>query len=90
MKKEYQAPVVLIETYKLNQSIANHCGEVVHNGPALGDHEECDDWREKHPFDFLSLGNDYYTQQSSYNVLFYEDVKVCDCYTTGNGSFWTS
>ena len=83
MKKVYEAPLLEVEAYELNASIANHCGIVVSNGPALGEHEQCEDY-----------GDPFATRAGTYslpkNVQFYEDTN-CDCYTTGGDyGYWTS
>ncbi len=88
MKKKYQAPVVLIETYELNQSIANNCAVIVNNGPADLTHEQCSKYEDI--WGGLSLREpEFVTQQETKNIQFYEDSN-CDCYTTGYGSYWTS
>lgn len=87
MKKVYHAPELEIEVYQLNASIASNCGIVVHNGPAMGNHTQCDDYKD--PF---NMNKARYGAQTMaiYNVQFYEDTN-CDCYTTGgNYGFWTS
>ena len=82
MKKNYKAPRLEIEQYKLDVNIASHCGIVVSNGPALGNHTQCSDY--KNPFDTYSA------RSKVYNVQFYEDTN-CDCYTTGGDyGYWTS
>ena len=84
MKKVYEAPLLEVEAYELNASIANHCGIVVSNGPALGDHVQCDDYHD--PFE-TSAASTYGLKK---NVQFYDD-DTCDCYTTGGDyGYWTS
>lgn len=87
LKKVYEAPMLEIEEYCLDTSIASNCATVVHNGPAMGSHSQCDDYVNVNPFpddDEISLASE------PRNVSFYEDT-ACDCYTTGgNGSYWTS
>lgn len=88
MKKTYEAPDLEMEVYELDASIASHCGIVVHNGPAMGNHTtQCEDYYD--PF----ATSTYSAQKAAgpYNVQFYEDEKSCDCYTTGNDyGYWTS
>lgn len=85
MKKVYAKPSIEVELYSLDTSIASHCGIVVSNGPALGEHELCDDYAEKNPFGTWSTRS-----APVYNVQFYEDTN-CDCYTTGGDyGYWTS
>lgn len=84
MKKTYVAPNLEIERYELDASIASHCGIVVHNGPALGNHHLCDDYNDP----FATSGASTYALP--HNVQFYEDTN-CDCYTTGGDyGYWTS
>lgn len=83
MKKTYQRPAMDVETYSLDMSIASHCGIVVSNGPAMGEHQPCDDYLD--PFDGVATFD-----RRPHNVQFYEDTN-CDCYTTGGDyGYWTS
>lgn len=83
MKKVYKAPKVVIEMYELDANIASNCSIVVSNGPAMGKHEQCANYKD--PFEDLSVAT-YRVR----NVNFYEDTN-CDCYTTGNDyGYWTS
>lgn len=86
MKKTYVRPVLEIERYQLDTNIAGNCGIVVDNGPAIGDHKACDNYKD--PFEMSSGMAEL--MGGSYNVHFYEDTN-CDCYTTGgNYGYWTS
>lgn len=82
MKKVYEAPVVEIEYYQLDTSIASNCAIPVSNGPGLAEyHDRCDDYVE--PFSTFSA------RSLPSNVQFYEEN--CDCYTTGGDyGYWTS
>ena len=81
MKRSYVAPTLEIELYELDQAIANNCGIVVSNGPAMGKYEQCADYKD--PFGGLRL------MSLPHNVQFYEDT--CDCYTTGGDfGYWQS
>ena len=83
MKKTYQRPAMDVETYSLDMSIASHCGIVVSNGPAMGEHRPCDDYQD--PFGEVATFD-----LRPHNVQFYEDTN-CDCYTTGGYyGYWTS
>lgn len=85
MKKIYKAPILEIEQYELDGNIASNCGIVVSNGPALGAHEQCDNYED--PFDISAYS---VPTRGPYNVQFYEDTN-CDCYTTGGDyGYWTS
>lgn len=87
MKKVYHAPELEIEVYQLDASIASHCGLVVSNGPAMGNHTQCSDFKD--PFD-MNAAKYGARAAKVYNVQFYEDTN-CDCYTTGGDyGYWTS
>lgn len=88
MKKAYSRPLLEIEAYTLSASIASHCGIVVHNGPEAPGHSQCSDYGD--PFATIKQP-DAGIMSGSYNVQFYEDTKICDCYTTGGDyGYWTS
>ncbi|MCD8047142.1 MAG: hypothetical protein LUD80_00895 [Clostridiales bacterium] len=85
MKRPYVAPQLEVEVYLLNVSIADNCKNVVNNGPvmeSLGIYTACSEYAKY--FD-----DDDPMPTSDYNVNFYNS-SVCDCYTTGSGTFWTS
>lgn len=82
MKKKYDTPLVEVEYYSLNTSIANNCANVVNNGPQWEEYQQCSDY--KVPFSLYSV-----QEGVPNNVSFYEGL--CDCYTTGSdGQYWTS
>lgn len=82
-KKVYNKPSVEVERYELNKSIASNCALVVSNGPALGEHNPCEDYVDP----FAETGVAMY---SVYNVSFYEDTN-CDCYYSASDmGYWTS
>lgn len=83
MKKRYVKPVLEIETYSLDKSIASHCSIVVSNGPAMGIHTQCTDYVD--PFEEEGI-----SAEAVYNVQFYTDGN-CDCYYSSSGDgYWTS
>ena len=83
MKQNYIAPSMEVELCELDASIAGNCGIIVHNGPQIGNHSQCYDYVD--PFATFS------SRATVYNVNFYEDTQVCDCYTTGgNQGYWMS
>lgn len=86
MKKVYSAPVPEFQTYEMSQSIASNCVIVVNNGPAMGDHPQCDRYVDPFGFrDSISIQN-----APVYNVGFYDDTS-CDCYVSSSDNvFWTS
>ena len=84
MKKKYVKPEIRFESYTLSESIASNCAIVVSNGPAMGGHEQCDDYDD--PF---AMSNEAMTA-SLYNVQFYEDTN-CDCYySSSDTGYWMS
>lgn len=83
-KKNYQAPKLELEEFKLDANIASNCAHVVTNGPALGEHHACDDYMNPFGANSISLFS-----SNLYNVNFYEDTN-CDCYTSGGDGYWTS
>lgn len=86
MKQAYEAPLFEVETYELDASIASNCTIVVTNGPAVGNHEQCSDYKD--PFEMSVFS--YEKQGGPYNVQFYEDTN-CDCYySSKDGGYWTS
>lgn len=88
MKKRYEKPLLEIEEYELNMSIAYNCAMVVSNGPAVGSHTLCSDYGAKDPFEMDDEG-DAVMAASVYNVSFYEES--CDCYYSAGGEgYWTS
>ena len=76
MKRSYVAPTLEMEPYELDQAIASNCGIVVEQGPAMGQHKQCEGYVD--PWEGLNL----MAASGPYNVNFYEDTN-CDCYTTG-------
>lgn len=87
MKKVYEAPTLEIELYELDASIASNCAIPVSNGPAVGNHEQCDDYVD--PFE-MSTYSVMAASDGPYNVQFYEDTN-CDCYySSSDYGYWTS
>lgn len=85
MKKRYEAPLLEVERYELDANIASNCRIVVSNGPEIGDHKGCEDYKDPFSTATYSLN-----REAIYNVQFYEDTN-CDCYTTGSDyGYWTS
>lgn len=82
MEKKYVAPKMEIEMYELNTAIASNCAVVVNNGPEMGSHQQCADYKD--PFGVMTLN------EGTYNVQFYEDTN-CDCYYSASDTgYWTS
>ena len=74
MKKDYETPFVEVEHYTLSMSIASNCTTVVSNGPAMGEHVQCNDYED--PFGEPEFA--FFSARKK-NVNFYEDSN-CDCY----------
>lgn len=85
-KEEYIAPDVQIEYYQLDKNIASNCSIVVSNGPDMGTHHQCSDYKD--PFS-AAKPNMMRRAPRKYNVQFYEDTN-CDCYDSSGEGYWTS
>ena len=89
MKKVYSAPVPEFQTYEMSQSIASNCAIVVDSGPEMPGHSLCKGYAEVNPFGFrdsISIQN-----APVYNVNFYHDTDLCDCYVSSTDpGYWTS
>lgn len=93
MKKQYTKPLIEIETYQLNASIAANCSNVINVGPGIPgsteyEYRQCSDFGGS---GFLSLIPDV-GLNSTGNTPFYADgAKHCDCYyTSGGKGYFTS
>lgn len=87
MSKRYEAPTLEFEEYELDANIASHCGIVVSNGPAVGNHKQCEDYDD--PFNMNQIVENQ-VMAPPYNVWFYEDTN-CDCYySAADSGYWTS
>ncbi len=82
MKLKYEKPMLEVENYELDASIASNCQMVVNSGPAHPEHSPCEDYYE---LIGLPMPNTYGVNR--YNVDFYDD---CDCYYSASGIFFTS
>lgn len=88
MKKVYEAPKIEVEAYELSSSIANNCAIPVTNGPAIGSHQQCDDFKD--PFAMGMMSMQKARARAVHNVQFYEDTN-CDCYySAGDAGYWMS
>ena len=89
MKKAYHKPLIEIERYELNASIAANCGRVISLGPEAPNKHICDEFKDA--FEVFSvipgLGI-----QSTGGTPFYSDGSAnCDCYySSGGGIYFTS
>ena len=85
MKKTYVKPVIEIERYELDASIAANCGNIVTLGP--GDYEDhvCEE------FDNAFAVAAYSARSSSTSFYNGETGPICDCYySSGGQGYFTS
>lgn len=88
MKKVYSKPLLEIEAYTLDASIAANCAFKINNGPEAPGHTGCDDFVDI--FGTLNVQPSYGLMSKPKNITFYLDTN-CDCYTTGGDyGYWTS
>ena len=93
MKKIYAKPLIEIETYALNASIAANCGSVVSLGPEGIGVEEASVCQEfKDGFNVFAVIPGLGIQSEIAGTPFYSDGKAnCDCYySSGGGLYFTS
>lgn len=83
MRKTYFKPMVEIEAYTLEESIAANCGDVVKLGPGDFTGYVCKEFDDIFETNIVGF---------SVNASFYDgtDGPVCDCYYTAGGSYFTS
>lgn len=86
MKLRYEKPMLEIDIYELDTSIASNCRYVVDMGPEVpGGRNGCDSYYEisgeTRTFALTPRGN--------YNVDFWQELN-CDCYTSASGQYFTS
>ena len=85
MKREYVKPMIEIERYELDASIAANCGNTVTLGPGDYDDYVCKEFEDA--FDVAS-----YSARSA-GTPFYDGTTgpVCDCYySSGGNGYFTS
>lgn len=90
MKKNYAKPVIEIETYALSASIAASCGSPISLGPAIGDHDVCDEFKDS--WETFAVIPGIGIQSNTPGKPFYNDNSgECDCYySSGGGLYFTS
>lgn len=86
MKKTYIKPMLEVENFELNASIASNCATVVSMGPEAPGHAPCKDY-----YDNVDEPNepDFSKFSLRYNVDFWEK-ETCLCYYSASGTFFTS
>lgn len=83
MKRTYIAPDIEIERYELNTSIAANCGNVVSQGPAVGDHKACEEFED-------IWGEEFAISMLDVQTAFYNDG-TCECYYSASSKgYFTS
>lgn len=86
MKKTYMKPLIEIETYKLNASIAANCGNVITLGPEAPGKTVCDEFKDAFEVFAVIPGIGI---QSTGGTPFYSDGSAhCDCYYSSGGSVY--
>jgi hypothetical protein len=90
MKKIYSKPLIEIEAYQLDASIAANCGTVVNQGPEAPGKETCSDFGDS--FVVQSYRPGIGIQSVGGGTPFYNDGSAnCDCYyQSGDSVFFTS
>ena len=90
MKKSYIKPLIEIETYALNASIAASCGNKVTLGPETPGYEVCKEFEDA--FEVFAVIPGLGIQSEIAGTPFYSDGKAnCDCYySSGGGLYFTS
>lgn len=90
MKKIYAKPLIEIETYALNASIAANCGEQVSLGPEAPGKTVCDEFKDA--FEVFAVIPGLGIQSTGAGTPFYNDGSAnCDCYySSGGGLYFTS
>lgn len=85
MKAGYTRPMIEIEKYELDASIAANCGTTVSLGPGSTTEPVCEEFEDA--FEVASYG-----LQRSGGTPFYESGDAtCDCYySSGNNGYFTS
>lgn len=84
MKKKYIKPMVEIERYALDASIAANCGNVVTLGPGNSQNSTCKEFRGDEEVAMLAIGS-----TSFYEVG--DGDTSCDCYYSSSGAgYFTS
>lgn len=86
MKKTYQKPLIEIEAYQLDASIAGACGTVVTLGPGDYQNHVCEEYKD-------IFGMQAIQPIQTNATPFYDGVDgdACDCYySAGNGGLFSS
>lgn len=90
MKKIYSKPLIEIEAYELNASIAANCSTVVEFGPGAPNKPICSEFEDG--FEVHSVIPGVGIQSTTGGTPFYNDGSAnCDCYyQSGSGIYFAS
>lgn len=89
MKRIYEKPLIEIEAYELNISIAANCGTVISLGPEAPTKNTCEEFKDAWEVFGVKPGM---SPMAGNGQPFYADGKAnCDCYySSGNSGYFTS
>ena len=89
MKKAYTKPLIEIEAYELNASIAANCGNVVSLGPEAPGKRVCDEFKDA--FEVFAVIPGLGIQSTGGTPFYSDGAANCDCYySSGGGVYFTS
>lgn len=89
MKKTYAKPMIEIEAYELNASIAANCGEKVSFGPEAPGKNTCDEFKDA--FEVFAVIPGISIQSTGGTPFYADGAANCDCYySSGGGIYFTS
>ena len=93
MKKIYSKPLIEIEDYELNASIASNCGSVITLGPegiGVDEGSVCQEFKDGYEVHSVIPGLGI--QSTANGTPFYEDGSAkCNCYySSGDGLYFMS
>lgn len=89
MKKAYHKPLIEIERYELNASIAANCGRVISLGPEAPGKTICDEFKDA--FEVFSVIPGLGIQSTGGTPFYSDNSANCDCYySSGGGIYFTS
>lgn len=89
MKKPYAKPMIEIERYELNASIAANCGSKVTFGPWAPGKTVCDEFKDA--FEVFSVIPELGIQATGGTPFYADGAANCDCYySSGGGVYFTS
>ena len=89
MKRIYEKPLIEIETYVLNASIAANCGETVSLGPEAPGKTVCKEFEDA--WEVFGIKPGMSTMSTGGNPFYSDGAADCDCYySSGGGVYFTS